>query len=216
MYKLGVIPAGGKGERWGGYLKEMLPINRGDWFIDHSIKAMTYYGDADAILIITNPVKVGSLANHLTGKHGVPIYYAVEDKGLDIWGGIEECFAYPADRYLFAMPDTYYPLSAFLYLPEGDFLMGTFKTNKPERFGVISNGHVVNKKAQPPGEYKAWGTLVWSAACVELWRERKPATYTEAINMALDLYGIMSYEMDYYFDMATFEDYREFLRAGVL
>ena len=116
MYRLGVIPAGGKGKRWGGYLKEMLPVGNGTWMLDRTIEAMNYYGGANAILITTSKEKVGPLSNHLTDKHSIPIYYVVEDEGMDIWGGIVPCFDFPADRYMFAMPDTVYPRGIFTHV----------------------------------------------------------------------------------------------------
>lgn len=206
-FKLGIIPAAGKGSRWGGYNKELLPVSPGCWLINYTVDAMLR-GGADALLVVTNETKLPALVAHLKG---VPVYYALQRGNRDIWSAIEEGLDLPADYYLFGMPDTLYPADVFERM-NGAFSMGLFETTTPERFGVLHGGHVVNKQRLDGDVFKAWGVLGWSRSTAELWRDRQPETYTEAINMALeDVRDTQYIDMATYHDMATFKDYHDYL-----
>jgi dTDP-glucose pyrophosphorylase len=201
MKTLGVIPAGGKASRWGGYLKELLPLYEGHWLIDHTVAAMER-AEVDAILIVTSEAKLAPLASHLARRLWyAPILYAIEDHGLDI-----------ADEYLFAMPDTFYPPAAFQVRPESDFSLAIHQTASPERFGILQGNQVINKREHPPGVYDAWGLIAWSGRVAELWRAADIGNYTEAINAAIEGFGLNTWRIDYYHDMATFDDYREWIQ----
>ena len=66
-------------------------------------------GGADALLIIASTDKIGVLSRHMSEKHPEKsVYFAIQRGTNDIWSAIEESFAYPADVFLFAMPDTLY------------------------------------------------------------------------------------------------------------
>jgi molybdopterin-guanine dinucleotide biosynthesis protein A len=216
MKTLGVIPAGGKASRWGGYLKELLPLYGGHWLIDHTVAAMERV-EVDAILVVTSRAKLAPLANHLARRPwSMPILYAVEERGLDIWGGILEALRVQADEYLFAMPDTFYPPGAFvdrpwLERPAHDFALAIHQTAKPERFGILQGNQVINKREHPPGVYDAWGLMAWSGRVAEFWRAVDIGNYTDAINAAIEGFGLQTWRIDYYHDMATFDDYREWI-----
>ncbi len=209
MFKLGVIPAAGKAERWGGGLKELLPIGDRAWLIDRTISAMRM-GGADAILLVTNKEKIHVHADHLDGLD-IPIFYVVQQGDNDIYSAIEESFAIKADHYLFAMPDTLYPLDAFKRFSRESFNLGLHLTDKPERFGVFVDGLIVDKAELPQGHYEAWGVLSWSRDIVELWQMVHPENYTEAINRAIECHGRYTWKLDFYYDMASFEDYRDWM-----
>lgn len=211
MARLGVIPAAGKGTRWGGFLKELLPVGDSTHLIDHSVRAMQL-GGADVVLVVTSVEKISILSRHLGHRHNIPIYYAIQGGDNDIWSAIEESFAWSAQHYLFAMPDTVYPLDAFMHIPKGHFSLGIFETDMPERFGVLWEGQIINKARLPCRECQAWGLLAWSSECVQMWREEKPRDYTHAINLAIDEYGLSKWPVGYYYDMATWADYADLIR----
>ena len=211
MYKLGVIPAAGKGSRWGGYHKELLPCGSGRLLIDHTIEAMAL-GGADAFLVVASREKIGTLARHISQKHeGKQVYYAIQRGANDIWSAIVESFQIPADVYMFAMPDTLYSKSFFDFDMTSNFVLGLFTTEMPERFGTLRNRQIVNKEPGDDDSYMAWGTLVWSHECVQFWRAAQPENYTDAINRAIDKFGLHGIGMDFYHDMATYEDYHDYL-----
>lgn len=209
MHCLGVIPAAGEGSRWGGYYKELLPCGDGEWLIDRTIEAMRR-GGADAVLVVASHEKLPVLAGHLR-RPALPLYFAIQRGDNDIWSAIEESFGFPATRFLFAMPDTYYPVDAFEAAGRGPFALGLHDTRRPERFGVLVGGQVANKQAMEPGVYRAWGLLAWSSTAVQHWQRTKPADYTDAINGAIAEFGLQHWPLDYYYDMASFADYQEWL-----
>jgi MobA-like NTP transferase domain len=212
MTRLGIIPAAGNGSRWGGYYKELLPCGEGEWLLDRCANAMIN-GGADAVLVVTRPDKVGVHSAHLDGLVNVPVFYAMNtDPDGDMWGSIVKSFDYPADDYLFAMPDTYFPMDGFSRWDGRGFGMGLFETNAPERFGVLVDNVVVNKVSLRPGNYRAWGLLFWEKYHVDYWLEHQPADYTQAINRALQISPENIVDLNYYYDFATFSDYAHWMQ----
>lgn len=220
MYKLGVIPAAGRAERWGGHMKELMPLSTGQALIDHTIAAMTRR--VDAVLVVTSSEKLPALAAHLY-KWDFPIMYMVQKYGKDILGAIATSFDITADRYYFAMPDTVYNVEAFDHHPDTEFAMGTFKTTTPERFGVLTTvtresneigllrgPGIVNKQKLEYGEHDAWGVLTWTHDCVRLWLDLRPETYTDALNMAIRAYGVCRWDISGYYDFASHDDYLKY------
>jgi len=212
--KLGIVPAAGKAERWGGHIKELMPTGKGEAIIDFCMQALI--PATDAILVVTSPEKLPVMAAHLA-KHDHPIAYIMQSYVGDIWGAIRTAIDFRADTYLFAMPDTVLAPSTFAHYPTYPFAMGLFKTNFPERFGVIANRRIVNKKPlsffekDPP--YEAWGVLKWDAECVDYWLYADPLTYTEAFNSAIGQFGLSFWQIPLYYDMATHNDYLAYFAA---
>lgn len=207
---LGIIPAGGDGQRWGGtcLAKEMLPISKTETFLDHTICAL-HFGGADRIMLITNKEKIQMHAVHL----GNSVDYRIRRETL--WQSIMDSFSYEADWNLFAMPDTYYPKNIFdqTDMHIRDFNIGYFETLYPERFGVIIDGEIYDKQLLGTGEYSAWGVLCWSNLVVEFWLKNldKIKNHTDAFNLAIKEFGYSSCKMDFYHDMAGWEDYEYYI-----
>ena len=207
--KLGVIPAAGRATRWGGVLKELLPIREKETLIKHALNAMQAVG-CNAVVVVTNREKLQSHASHLEDWS---VYYAVQFGGKDIWSAIVESLPIHGQMNYFAMPDTYYPVEVFSGM-SADFNIGYFETEKTERFGIITDHGVVNKQTIPKGIYKAWGTLAWSDKVAEYWIKNinEIESYTHAINMAINEFGFTLKHMEYYYDLAGIKDYQELIR----
>lgn len=208
--RLGIIPAAGKANRFDGILKEMLPLHDCVTPLKHSLNAMQA-AKADAVLLITNREKLMTHANHL---HQWRVYYAVQLEHSDIWGAICESLPIHGRMNYFAMPDTYYPVNVFGGCVD-HFCINWFETNMPERFGVLTEQGIINKMALGTGKYKAWGTLAWSSEVAQFWMRNidRIKDYTTAFNMAIDTFGFSLKKMDFYYDMATMDDYRELIRG---
>jgi len=213
MSVVGVIPAGGSGKRWGGFQKMLLPIAKGEFLIDRTIKAMVN-GGAEKIVVVPNAENISLLSNHL--KRYANVALVMDTKMTGIYSGMEASFPFAGDRNLFAMPDTVFPTDVFGRFLETDFMLGTHTTNMPERFGVIFNGKVVDKQKLGSGEFDAWGVLEWSRTCVEYWQDQQPKDYTHAINLAIGKFGLHTFPMEYYYDLASFEDYHKLIRKARL
>jgi GTP:adenosylcobinamide-phosphate guanylyltransferase len=209
--RLGVIPAAGKAMRFGGIPKELLPVADGATLIKRTLTAM-FNGGCDTCLVVTNRDKMITHASHLEGWN---VYFAEQKGKRDIWSAMVESFPICGKENLFAMPDTYIPADVFIDFMDGDFTLGVFETWMPERFGVITETGVVNKQKLPAGIYSAWGVLGWSNKVVKFWVDHIEhiETYTHAINMAMSKFGYKLKPMDFYYDLAGWSDYQEFVRG---
>jgi dTDP-glucose pyrophosphorylase len=224
-HRVGIVPAAGRAERWGGMMKELMPLRHGRAIIDHTIDVM--FGAVDHIVVVTSMEKLPALAAHVSQHHGggPSVSFTIQHPidGPDILGAIVAGCETDADRYMFAMPDTVYNPTAFDHYPNYPFAMGMFETTMPERFGVLTtvednNGKrwraVVNKRpahewpTAPP--YHAWGVLTWTRECVEAWRNLCPETYTDAINQAIHWFGANTWQIDGYYDFASHAAYLEY------
>jgi len=207
---LGIIPAGGKAERFGGCYKEMLPRGKDQLLLNRTVTALNF-GGADRILVISSKEKIGLHANLL----GAGFDYQIKRDTL--WQSIMGSFPYKADWNLFAMPDTYYPQDIFdkSDMHKTDFNLGCFTTSRPARFGVIEDGQIIDKQHLPTGNYQAWGVLCWSKLVVDYWLNNldKIKTYTDAFNLAMKHFGFTTCKLDYYFDMASWDDYKYFVQG---
>lgn len=228
--KLGVVPAAGTATRFGGTRKELLPISKNEAVIDRS---MTALGRAtDAILVVTSQEKLPILAQYLDSRqYGAPVFYAIQGGGNDIMGAILTALDFPAERYLFAMPDTLIEDDAFAIYPSTDFSMGLFETDTPERFGVLTGRRIFNKQAaahlSSPSPWPAWGILSWTQQCAYYWQElvlryrldanivdgiNDELDYTTAINGAIERFGLSHWQMGTYRDMADIYEYQAYWR----
>lgn len=208
---LGIVPAGGNSDRFGGYPKELLPIGKGQILIDRTITALNF-GGAEKIVILSSAEKIGLHAKHL----GTGFYYSVKRDDI-LWHSIMATFSYGADWNLFAMPDTYYPQDVFdkPEMHQTDFNIGTFETIYPERFGVLIDGEIRDKEKLGAGVYTAWGVLSWSKRVFKFWLDNIAdiKTHTDAFNLAIKEFGYSKYNMEYYHDMASWEDYKFFVQG---
>ena len=210
---LGVVPAAGKATRWGGMLKEALPLSETESFISRTVRAM-FAGNADACLVITSPEKIRS---HSEALKRYDVIYRFQSEEGDLWQAIKESFIFNAKWNMFAMPDTFWPMGVFdSQMFEQDFNIGCFETQKPNRFGILSGGQIIDKP-DVAGQYSAWGVLTWSRHIVNFWLENLSIidNHTQAFNMAMKEFSFHSIEMPFYHDMASFVDYEDFIRAAI-
>jgi len=209
--KLGIVLAGGTADRWNNYPKELLPVGNGITLLDRSISIMKDSG-ADKIMFMTNNYK--EHIHRYMLKDSVDYFMRIGQR--DIWYSIAESFIYDADWNLYAMPDTYYPTDAFKDLCKNDFNIGWFKTYRPERFGVIYDSEILDKQRLPVGQYQAWGVLAWSKKVVDFWNKHSEiTTHTQAFNMAMAEFGFNMKELKFYYDMASWDDYKEFIQGEI-
>lgn len=212
MGVLGIIPAAGMGSRWGGFYKELLPTEKGEWLIDRTISNMVVEGKANKVCVVTNLLKASTHMTHLNNKFN-NLFYILQRGKNDIYSAIESSFPFAEDLNYFAMPDTYMNRNIFnnnFYL---DFHLGVFRTKMPERFGVLEGDRVYNKQIpyEEGKEFLAWGALVWTSNVVEFWQAVQPTDYTDAINKAMEVFEWDTFPIDFYYDFASWEDYWKFL-----
>ena len=89
------------------------------------------------------------------------IYYAIQQGNKDAWSAIAESLPMYVKWNLYAMPDTYFLTDVFCDEYNADFIINAFWTTTPEKFGVITDVEILDKKKfTTPGNYLAWGTLI--------------------------------------------------------
>lgn len=208
-YRLGIIPAAGKAARFGGVLKELLPLPNGVSFIAESVLRLRNY--CDDIVVVTSPEKIRDHAVELGGN----VLYAIQEDKRDIWGAMVTGMQIEADYYLFTMPDTYMPRDSFGGYQDQLFAMGMHETNTPERFGCLKGSKIVNKCKDVETPVQAWGVLAWAKMAKQYWLGADIQTYTDAINMALVFSVPRFWRLDFYHDNATIEDYISLLRKDL-
>lgn len=207
MSSIGIVPAGGQASRFSGLAKELLPISDKECALTHCVKSIP----ANEIYVFTTPEKFAlhhdaleDLDNvHLVDRHCDGLWEVV--KLAVIWRSV--------DWYYFAMPDTVFPSDAFPK-PTSQLMCGTFLTDQPQRFGMLHYNKIVDKSPTDKGQGLAWGAWIWSRqvaldlaeACEQL------EDFTEAMNVILKRYKMEQFPLRYYYDFASFWDYRNYLK----
>lgn len=210
MTKLGIVPAAGKGKRFGGAFKELLPISDTESLLT---RTLTFLEDipTDHNIVITNPWKYAAHA-HAVGDRVELVEQ--KDYSKDAWGAIRASFPYALEMNYYLMPDTYTPARSYYgELPESDFVMGLFSTVHPERFGVLHDGAICDKSDIFRGSIQmAWGFVAWSKAVADYWESQDIQSHTQAFNLAMKRFGYTTFHMPFYFDIASMQDYKGLLQ----
>lgn len=207
MGSLGLIAAAGKATRFNGILKELLPVEGGTSLLERHILQM--YGIADQIVVVSSLSKMAAHAA-VTEKYS-KVTLTLQRRSWDIYGAMYAGMWIPHDRVYFAMADTFIPPDGFNggLGEKCPFWMGMHWTNRPARFGVLYRGLISNKNPEfgTEPQRRAWGVLSWDRTITARWFKEGGQTYTDAINLALKEFPTNFYDLDYYHDMASWEDY---------
>ena len=206
--RLGVLPAAGRSQRWGGYPKELLPISSREDFLSRAVSSLQLSG-CHVIVVITSPSKIPLHTHHLRGLPNV--VFAIQ-KGDELWGAMATAIEIPSDEYFFMMPDTYLPERPFPRSLGKDLSMGLFETVEPERFGMLREGRIVDKEPWDSAGL-AWGVLAWKKSVAQYWQEREYSSHTDALNDAIRTFGYGQWVLEYYYDIGTMQHYADFLQA---
>lgn len=179
------------------------------------------HAGVNKLCVVTLANKIHTLVDHFKKEkyNNCEIFYVIQKKEQSMWEAIKTSFPYTEDVTLFSMTDTLFNIDSFSkYLslePHPSFALGTFETQMAERFGVITNGKVCDKPVNyPSGKYLAWGTMIWSKPVVEEWLRWEPGDGAEAINIAVEQFGLHTFPLDYYYDFASWSDYEAWIRRA--
>ena len=202
---VGIVPAAGKAERFGGLLKELLPWDTGESLLHRTVRIL--WTVSDAVIVISNPDKIAQHAQELEGFSDV--YFVLQD-GDTLLSGIRSV-TLEADYYFFAMPDTVFPENIFPDSPDLNFMMvGLFDTIEGHRYGVWRDGRIDDKNPENRGQLlKAWGVLGWPQSVMKILHETYLTNHTDALNLALEQVKHYTIQMDSYHDVADYEAYRD-------
>jgi glucose-1-phosphate thymidylyltransferase len=188
MEIIGIIPAAGRGRRLAPWPlpKELFPIGYQIIEIDgqlqkrpkvvsqYLIEAMAMVGPS-RLFIIIGPGKLDIVEYYRYGEnYGVPIAYIFqsEAKGMPYALDLAMPWLKGNETVLMGMPDTIFePRDAFLRLLSAhqawgaDLTLGLFKTDSPQKFGMVgldSDYNVIEHVDKPNKTHLKW---LWGIAC---------------------------------------------------
>jgi len=250
---IGIVPAAGKGKRLAPYPlpKEMLPVGyqiievngqsqkRPKVVSQYLIEALAIAG-VSRIFIVIGPGKFDIVEYYRNGEdYGIPIAYIFqpEAKGMPYALDLVTPWLKGCETVLMGMPDTIFePRDAFQRLLsahqawEADLTLGLFKTNFPQKFGMIGLDQEYNviehiDKPQTTHLKWLWGIACWGPRFMVLMHEVLKAlssTSAErkgrevifgdiidaALNAGLRVKGL-PFEEGRYIDIGTYEDLKQ-------
>lgn len=209
---IGLIPAAGTAERWGGYLKELLPVRNGVWLIDNCIETLKNAG-CTRFIIVTNSDKIATISRHIARNHQIDVAYVLG--GVTMWDSICNALAYcQLDRVIMSMPDTIVDIARPEELLSHPITFGTFHTKEPGRYSVfLDNGTFKKSNDLPARSYLAWGVVSWSPGVTNFFKRNTYTDFDTAFNDAMKYCGYSFTPMYSYYDIARFDDYVAYLEA---
>jgi hypothetical protein len=220
-----IVPAAGKATRFGGTLKELLPLNATDTSLKRAIDNAVIGMDADEVILVTSKEKLWEHTNYVSTHIGfhLPIQYVPQVYDRDLLGAILTGISPHNDGGL-VMADT------VTFVPDlegatSNLSFGTFWTQEPERFSVIHDGTIITKqkpvsylgdgqKLEDMVGYKAWGVVMWSKEVAEYWiaKSDRYEHYDDMFRDGMKEFGYTTFELPYYYDLGSFDKYFEYLK----
>ena len=197
MLKLGIIPAAGKAERFGGIAKELLPSRNGSPLIVETLLRMIDF-QIDTHIVVTTAAKC---CGHVAHSLDDTLFLRQNNAGLsgavfDVMSAFRFCKA----NYLLMMPDTDYSSTEIPDLGRklDKVQLGIFTTRKPERFGVLKDGRIFDKDKTLSGKQKAWGWVAWHSDWISSGLEldmllTKP--FDHVLNYLIENHGYETYKI---------------------
>lgn len=210
-----IIPAAGRATRFGGTLKELLPLNATDTSLKRAIDNAVIGMDADEVVLVTNRDKIWEHTNYVSTHIGfhLPIHYVPQVYDRDLLGAILTGISPHNDGGL-VMADTVTMVDAHNFTAPLSF--GVFETKEPHRFSVMAEKTILTKQqfAGNTTAYKAWGVVMWSREVAEYWIEHSNdyEHYDDMFRDAMDRYGYGTFDLPYYYDLGSFESYLAYLK----
>ena len=203
MSKFGIIPAGGKATRWNGYPKELLTIGSAWTLLDRMLLLQTR-SLTDGIIIVSSDEKYDLHKWWVQDHRKWPLVTIV--KADSVMDSITSAISTKGKAdWVFGMPDTYTDIPLYPEVIEKPLMLGLFQTDAPERFGVIREDQIVDKQEGNDGQ--AWGAFMFNAEVAEFWTEGTFLDHTHMLNMAMQEFEWGSWEIESYWDVASFVDY---------
>lgn len=209
-----IIPSAGKATRFGGLLKELLPLNATDTPLKRAIDNAVIGMDADEVVLVTNKDKIWEHMNYISRniEFHLPIQYVPQVYDRDLLGAVLTGLSPHTDGGL-VLPDTVTMVDAHNFTAPISF--GLFTTTEPERFSVVDDRTICTKEAALQGTYKAWGAVMWSREVAEWWIEHSNEYehYDDMFRDAMARWGYATFDLPYYYDLGSFDKYVEYLKG---
>ena len=240
MNIIGLIPCAGKGERVGfPYPKELFPDLRFDQY------RPIFMNVFDSMIKIVNEIVVvideqrDLLINYLKENcpNNVNIYFVLQKEAISLPHAILQAYPLIKNKYvLFGMPDTviidnecFEKIYQVLFNNNYDLVCGCFKTNIPEKFGMVefeNETDLIKKFIDKPKNYTKsdwmWGILAWSPIfSTILKKDFKMQNYNltnDTMNISAKMQKAIGikFKKTFYYDLGTSEEIVDFIRKEVI
>ena len=208
-----IIPAAGNAVRFGGILKELLPISETECALSYAVKTAGMFGTP---VVITNASKEPFQRKALA-RAGAPLVEFIEqaDYAHDLWSAIQ-CGLQAGCAGGLILADTVAEFELQVPLKgHNQLVFGCFETTEPSRFSIVlETARIATKEANPPGN-KAWGMVFWheqvTEYLLELHARKHVAHYDRAFEAAMAQFEWGVFPLKAYADLGTFAAYRDFI-----
>lgn len=198
-----ILPAGGRAERFGGVVKDLLPIGDGETLLSAAIARARALG-ADAVTVVTSAEKAALHERYLAGRD----VQLVVSSGRGLWGAVRAALA--PEPGLLILPDTVWRVVSSI--PPAPLAFGVFETDEAWRYSVWVGETLVTKPAGMTHGC-AWGCVAWQAEVARWWLARDDADYDDALSVAAQQFGAARFSIADYHDMASWTHYRRYLEG---
>lgn len=250
---IGIVPAAGKGRRLAPYPlpKELFPVGPQLIEIDGQLqqrpKVISQYlieamvaADLDRLFVVLGPGKLDIVEYYRNGEaYGVPFAYVFQSQpgGMPYALDLVTPWLKGDELVLMGMPDTIIePRDAFVRLLaahrawEADLTLGLFKTDRPQKFGMIgldAENSVIEHVDKPRSTHLSWlwGITCWGPRFTALLHETVQTKgksiaeqkrrelilgdiFDEALRLGLRVKGL-PFEEGRYIDIGTYDDLRQ-------
>jgi len=239
MNAIGIIPCAGKGKRVGfPYPKELFPDLRFDQY------RPIFMNVFDSMVKIVNEIVIvideqrDLLINYLKKycPSNINIYFVLQKEAVSLPHAILQAYPLIKNKHvLFGMPDTiiigsecFEKIYQALFNYNCDLVCGCFKTNTPEKFGMIefeNESNLIRKFIDKPKNYTKsdwmWGILAWSPKFTTiLKKDFKMRNYNltnNTMNISAEMQKAIGikFENTFYYDLGTREEIVDFIRKEV-
>ncbi len=197
---IGVIPAGGKAERFMGVHKDMLPIGDGEFLFTAALSRARSMG-CERCVVVTSAEKA-AMHERLIGSDDT----LMVSTGKGLWEAIRATFCFREDSLL-VLADTVFTPHA---MPRGcPLFFGVFPTDQPERFSVLRGDTIVTKQAGAAGH--AWGCVAWSVEVAQFWAGTSYPHYDDAFRDAMQTFGSTTFPITDYHDLGDWNAYQRYI-----
>lgn len=212
-----IITAAGYSARFRGVYKEMLPI----WYnntittaLEVNIEQAINLFGADEVVIVSRPEKAAEHLKIAAQYDNVSVIPYRFDPKYDLLGSIVSgaTHTHCNNDCILMLADT---VKIFKYtVPmRNTCIIGTFLTEKPNRFSIIVDNKIYHKPTSFDGIQKAWGLIKWPAEHnMTMHRQMLEGdTYDDVFNQMIISYGYTEMEIDKYYDLGSFKAYAEYM-----
>lgn len=213
MRYTGIIPAGGKAERFTGTIKELLPVAYNSVVLDYTVRAMIHAGVTE-IIVLAATHKAQAYAQYCTKHYEKALRVVfIGSEHVELWDALSWSFktlVHDSQWVSIGLADTVVPLHA--YERKEPINLGTFATNEAHRFSVVEGNRIVTKSHRfTDAPMRAWGTITLSEHVVHYINGNKYTHYDEALTDAMQNYQTNVFWLTHYDDLGDIEHYARFI-----